>query len=120
MGFRAEGLTETTQCVFPAMFGRPESLEINEDGTISFSGNEAWSDFKAVLAGVDHRRLRRCLECSRIFYAVRGNKQACNEHLALAAVKRSTKAIPEEKRAEYERNRRLANAVKKQRKLLKS
>jgi hypothetical protein len=82
------------------MFGFPQRVEIRADGTSHIVDEPVWSSFKLAIEGVECQRVRRCSECGRVYYAVRFNKQACDLHLAVAAVKRSQR-----KRFEYENNR---------------
>jgi hypothetical protein len=90
-------------------FGFPQTVEVRSDGTARICDEPVWLHFKETIKGVDSQRLRRCPECARVYYAVRFNKQACNAHLAVAAVKRAQK-----KRSEYENNRRADRLVKRE------
>jgi hypothetical protein len=63
-------------------------------GIISFYEDSNWSLFKTAIAGVEVSRLRRCPVCCRIYYAIRANKRACDDHLALAAVWRARGKAP--------------------------
>jgi len=92
-----------------SFFGFPQTVDIRSDGTAHISDEPVWLSFRDAIEGVESQRLRRCPECARVYYAVRFNKQACDAHLAVAAVKRAQK-----KRSEYENNRRADRLVKRE------
>jgi hypothetical protein len=70
-------------------FGFSQSVEIDAMGGIHIRDDPAWASFREALKDVEAERLRRCPVCKRIYYAARLNKQACDEHLLLAAVWRT-------------------------------
>jgi hypothetical protein len=90
-------------------FGFPQTLAIGSDGTAEICDEPVWLCFRETIKRVESQRLRRCPECARVYYAVRFNKQACDAHLAVAAVKRAQK-----KRSEYENNRKADRLVKRE------
>ena len=79
----------------------PSQSAVIWGGIISFHEDSNWSSFKTAIAGVELSRLRHCPVCCRIYYAIRANKGACDEHLALAAVRRARG-----KASTYQSNRR--------------
>ena len=72
-----------------------ETPALCADGTVSFAENLAWGSFKRAILGVEASRLKHCPVCNRVYYAVRRNKGACDEHLGLARVWRKRGKDPE-------------------------
>jgi hypothetical protein len=67
-----------------------------QSGLVHFTeGSPAWMAFKWVVDGVELERLVRCPVCRRIYYAVRKDKGACDEHLGLARVWDTRGKLPE-------------------------
>jgi len=69
--------------------GFPQYLAIDANGRLHIKPDPTWQQFTDALEAVDASRLRRCPECTAIFYAVRNNTLACPKHTALARVKRA-------------------------------
>ena len=76
-----------------------ETPALCADGTVSFAENLAWGSFKRAILGVEASRLKHCPVCNRVYYAVRRNKGACDEHLGLARVSANAARIPSTTRA---------------------
>jgi hypothetical protein len=90
-------------------FGFSQNLEIDGMGGINIRDDRAWASFREAVKDVEAERLRRCPVCMRIYYAARLNKQACDEHLLLAAVWRTRGKLLNQETAQP-----VAPSVKKQ------
>ena len=62
-------------------------------GQVAIEAAPALALFEAAFDGVHLRRIRRCPECGRFYYAKRVDKQACDEHLTLMRVRRARRKM---------------------------
>lgn len=87
--------TGAQSTAFQVQFPGVQTISLNKDGDVSLNENPVVEMFKKAIEGIDLSRLRRCPVCSRIYYAERKNKQACDQHLALARLWRLRGKLPE-------------------------
>jgi hypothetical protein len=83
-------------------------INVDSGGVLRVGSSALVLLLQKALDGVELTRLRRCPVCSKIYYAVRANKGACDEHLGVARVWRLRKKIPD-----YNQNKRINRLVRK-------
>jgi len=73
---------------------------------IEFVDDPYWGAFREAMEAADPGRLKRCPVCARVYYAVRKNTGACNEHQSLARVRKARR-----KAADYNASRRFRRKI---------
>jgi len=71
----------------------PRQARVTARGQVAIDAAPALALFEAAFDGVHLRRIRRCPECGRFYYAKRVDKQACDEHLTLMRVRRARRKM---------------------------
>ena len=71
----------------------PRQARVTAWGQVAIEAAPALALFEAAFDGVHLRRIRRCPECGRFYYAKRVDKQACDEHLTLMRVRRARRKM---------------------------
>jgi hypothetical protein len=109
-GIRGYRLVQSDKCrtIIQSIADVVANIVREPTADIDYLGHHPLMFFLSVLESVNRTRIRRCVACSKYFYANRNNKLACSEACSITARVRKHR----EKQSIYELNRKLKDGVR--------